>query len=260
LLFWEEIKRPATAIAITLALISTVAGIFVSLYLYHRGERHPEIAFTVEQVQVFDKAHVGAAPLTILDAEGHAIENNIFAASIIIWNNGNTEIKKEEVREPYQLVVRSNHKARILDISSIFFSRNNADQFSVNRQTGEISWQHFDEGEGLKLSMVYADQTMSDIDLAGYSVNTTIVNRQKIERLRGQYRQTHATLIYWLLIPISIILASLLIHSRETLLRQWKQNLLLALLGACTALPILFYTSPPTAPTPPTSLLSVENQ
>jgi hypothetical protein len=259
LLFWEEIKRPATEIAITLALISTFVGIFVSLYLYHRGERHPEIAFTVEQVQVFDKAHVGAAPLTILDAEGHAIENNIFAASIVIWNNGNTEIKKEEVREPYQLVVRSNHKARILDISPTFFSRNNADQFSVNRQTGEISWQHFDEGEGLKLSMVYADQTMSDIDLAGYSVNTTIVNSQKIERLRRQYRKTQSTLIYWLG-PLAIMVTSLLIYFRKRFLRQWKQNLLSMLLGACTAFAITFYTRPPTAPTPPTSFLSAENQ
>jgi hypothetical protein len=100
---WEEIRRQATAIAIALAVISTVAGILASLYFYLKGEKHAEIAFKVEQVQVFDKTHVGVVPLTVRDEAGNTIDNNVYAANIIIWNHGNTEARKEEVREPYRL-------------------------------------------------------------------------------------------------------------------------------------------------------------
>jgi hypothetical protein len=52
---WEELQRPATVIAIALAVLSTIAGILFSLYFYHKGEKRSEIAFKVDQVQIFDK-------------------------------------------------------------------------------------------------------------------------------------------------------------------------------------------------------------
>jgi hypothetical protein len=64
---WDELKRPATAIAIALAVLSAIVGVIVSLYFYHKGEKRAEIAFKVEQVQVFDKNHVGVVPLTVHD-------------------------------------------------------------------------------------------------------------------------------------------------------------------------------------------------
>jgi hypothetical protein len=172
---WEEIKRPATAIAIALTILSVVVGTLTSLYFYQKGEKHAEIAIKVDQVQVFDKAHVGIAPLTVQDATGNSIDNNIYAASIIIWNSGNAEIKKEDIREPYKFIVEGG-TAKVLDISPILYSRDNMDDFAIDRKTGEISWRHFDEGEGFKLRMVYVDQTMRGIDLHGYSVNTKIKN------------------------------------------------------------------------------------
>jgi mannose/fructose/N-acetylgalactosamine-specific phosphotransferase system component IIC len=72
---WDELKRPATAIAIAIAIavLSTIVGLIISLYFYHKGEKRAEIAFKVEQLQVFDKNHVGVAPLTVHDEAGNVI-------------------------------------------------------------------------------------------------------------------------------------------------------------------------------------------
>jgi hypothetical protein len=159
---WEELQRPATVIAIALAVLSTIAGILFSLYFYHKGEKRSEIAFKVDQVQIFDKNHVGVVPLTLRDGNGNVIDNNIYAASVTIWNYGNTEIRKEDVREPFHLLVNGD-SAKIIDISPILFTRNNMDGFSVNRETAEISWQHFDEGEGLKIRLIYVSSNIENI-------------------------------------------------------------------------------------------------
>jgi hypothetical protein len=259
---WDEIKRPATAIAIALAVLSTVAGILVSLYFYHKGERHAEIAFKVEQVQVFDKTHIGAAPITVRDEAGKTIDDNIYAASIIIWNNGNTEIKKEEVREPYHLVLKSD-TAKILDISPIFFSRNNVNGFAVNRKTGELSWQHFDESEGLKMRMIYVDHTMNKIDLAGYAVKTTVLDIQKLEKPHYTYEGHITYTPFYVMISVMVIMTMLIVYLvliNPRMRPYWWMPLLGLILGVlCGGLAIMLY-SPPAAPTPPPGFLSAQNQ
>jgi hypothetical protein len=247
---WDELKRPATAIAIALAVLSTIIGIIASLYLYHKGEKRAEIAFAVEQVQVFDKNHVGVVPLTVHDEASNVIDNNIYAASVTIWNYGNTEIQKEDVREAYRLVVEGG-APKIIDISPIFFSRNNADDFSVNRSTGEISWQHFDEGEGLKLRMVYVNQAMANIALKGYSVKTTVVDGHKLEQQRAMFAKYANDYIIYIALVLATLFVLTVIHFSTQLKRPLKQTALLIILGMGAGLGIVLYARPPVVPQPP---------
>jgi hypothetical protein len=180
----EELKRPATAIAIVLAVVSMVAGIFTSLYFYQIAEKIGKAAIYVEQVQVFDKTRTRDVPLRVLDASGQPINNNVYAASVTIWNSGNAEIKKEDVREPFWVSVEGN--PRVIDIATTFVTRNNVEGFSLDGN-GKFEWQHFDVGEGIKLRLIYTDSVIHDIIFSGYAVNTGgIVNYNKeSEKLRS---------------------------------------------------------------------------
>ena len=150
----EELKRPATAVAVEIAVIFAVIGFGVSLYFYYKGIRVGQVSYYVEQVQVFDRKRVTspgsvtAFPLTVLDAHGQPIEDNVYAASVTIWNSGNAEIKRDDLRIPFRITLEGN--PRLIDITPTFFTRDNVDRFSFGRQN-VISWEHFDPGEGIKV-------------------------------------------------------------------------------------------------------------
>jgi hypothetical protein len=248
--WWQELKRPATAITVALAILTTAITIIVSLYFYHKAQRHAVIAFKVEQVQVFDKGRTGGFPLTILDAAGNRIDNNIYAAGIAIWNHGNTEIRQENVRQPYRIALDSS-SAKILDISPIFFSRANVDQFAIDRSTGEITWRHFDEGEGFRLNLIYEDQNISKVVLNGYAVDTDVIDSNKLDAERTRYVILTSNLILvWLSLGILYVLV-IGFATRFGRLRRLSNifGSIFAVISAGFALTI--YAAVPTFPTPP---------
>ena len=177
---WNELRRPSTAVAIGLLVISVVAGVITSLYFYEKGRMVGQVAFQVEQVQVFDKTRGGVLPLTVLDSAGRVVENNVYAANVTIWNSGSGEIKAADVREPFRIIVSDG--ANIIDMSPVFYTRGNADKFSLGKEA-EIGWQHFDAGEGLKIRIVYVNTNKSDIVLKGYAVNM----RSEIDDVQKRY-------------------------------------------------------------------------
>jgi hypothetical protein len=160
---WEELQRPATLVAIALALVSILTGTLISYYFYNKSEKVGEIALLVQQVQVFDKERMGELPLHVVDATGHIITDNVFAANITIWNSGTAEIKKSDIRKPLQLVIGDG--IRPLDIIASY-PHDNLDQISL-APNGEIDWEHFDPNEGLKIRVVYANAMIARVALQG---------------------------------------------------------------------------------------------
>ena len=101
-----------------------------------------------DRKRVTSPGSVTAFPLTVLDAHGQPIEDNVYAASVTIWNSGNTEIKRDDLRIPFRITLEGN--PRLIDITPTFFTRDSVDRFSFGRQN-VISWEHFDPGEGIKV-------------------------------------------------------------------------------------------------------------
>jgi hypothetical protein len=190
----DELKRPATA----LWVIGIIISIITAVYFYKKSEKFGQISMDMEQIQVFDKTRGGVVPLTVLDSAGRAIENNVYAASLTIWNSGNAEVKKEDVREPIRLAVEmegGDNSSKTLDISPYFYTRNNIDGFSANPNTGEISWQHFDAGEGLKVKLVYVSSTPKWIALIGYVAGSEIINPQQLAAQHSDLNKTSTNIL-----------------------------------------------------------------
>src|SRR5438270_11447451 len=101
----DELVSPTTIIAIGLAVITTLIGAGIAFYFYQKSEKAGRLSLAVDQVQVFDKARLGQAPLRVLDASGNVITDNVFAASVALWNSGNAEIQKTDVRRPFRIKI-----------------------------------------------------------------------------------------------------------------------------------------------------------
>ena len=234
---WDELRRPATA----LWAIGIIISIIIALYFYKKAERVGQIVIDVEQIQIFDRTRSGVVPLTVLDSAGHTIDNNVYAASITIWNSGNAEVKKEDVREPVRLAVQPEEGAtppRMLDISPYFHTRNNIDGFSVNG--GEISWQHFDAGEGLKVRAVYVSSTPKFITLVGYVAGSKIINRQQLEAQRAAFNNIATPFGLWcvgILISLGALIGSMYTTVRKLILL----NVISMVAGTSAGALILYY-------------------
>jgi len=85
-----------------------------------------------DRKRVTSPGSVTAFPLTVLDAHGQPIEDNVYAASVTIWNSGNPEIKRDDLRIPFRVTLEGN--PRLIDITPTFFTRDNVDRFSFGRQ------------------------------------------------------------------------------------------------------------------------------
>jgi hypothetical protein len=174
----EELRRPATIISLVIGAVGTIAGTLSSLYFYEKGEKAGRISIAVEQVQVFDKSRIGQLPLRVLDTAGNVVTDNVFAANVTIWNSGNAEIKKEDVRKPFQL--KFNTGLVPLDLTITQFSHDNIDGFEVTR-AGLVDWKHFDPGEGIRIRLVYVSEIINDISLVGSAIGLNDFGR-KVDR------------------------------------------------------------------------------
>jgi hypothetical protein len=170
-----ELRRPATVIAILVAILFFILGTIISLYFYYKGIKEGQVSFQVEQVQVYDGAQLALSrttgspkpPITVLDASGNPITENIYAASITVWNSGNGEIRHDSIREKF--VIRLSSNPHVLELSPTFFTNENADKFTVDERGG-IEWDHFDAGEGFKAKALYASPNQQNVFIEGRAV------------------------------------------------------------------------------------------
>ena len=122
------------------------------------------------------------------------------------------------MRQPFRLTIGEN-ATKVIDIAPILFTRDNIDGFSVNRNTGEITWQHFDAGEGLKIKIIYASPIIQGIQLSGYAVGTELVDNQERERRRKELNSTieHVAGILSVIVVSGFILGIILYRRRQSI-------------------------------------------
>jgi len=184
----SEMRRPATTVAVAIAVLGVVAGIATSLYFYYLSVRQGKVSYQVEQVQVFDQSSLGekpaaVRPLYVVDEHGNKINDNIYAAKIKIWNSGNDEVKRENVRTPFKVTMSGS--AQVVTIEIEYSTRDNVDGFNV-KNDGAMEWSHFDSKEGFILRVVYAAKTYVPISIEGYAVDTAGPTDTKVDRATSE--------------------------------------------------------------------------
>jgi hypothetical protein len=213
--FFEELITPATEIAIILAIIGIVVTWVFARYYYNKGVKVGRFSLDYNQIQVIDKSTLSETPLRIIARSQNSereINDNVYVANVTIWNSGNGEIKKEDVRKPYHLWISNVHSAtqknatatetEILELTPTFFTRDNVDKFVVDENTGKISWEHFDPGEGFRVRMIYKGEAMCEPVLKGYAVNVGEV----VDYTKQREQDREGSSFPWYLLLAAVVL------------------------------------------------------
>lgn len=228
----KEFKKPSTIISLVLALVSVIFSLVFSLYFHRLGNKEGQLAFYPAQVKVFDATsiHTSSPPLTVLDRDHNPITDNIFVATVWIWNTGNAEIKNEDVRIPYRVVVEGTHK--IIDWASLFYTQDNEDKFDI-RPDLTITWQHFDPGEGLKIRILYAAEHEQKINIIGHAANTLPILNRSTSTPTTVWGITMLAIQVTLIVIVIVMIISVyfVLSTRNQTIREYANTFIRVLTG-----------------------------
>src|SRR6266852_3196284 len=158
----EELKRPATMIAITLGLLGIITGVMTSLYFYKKSEKVGRISLIVEQKTLFNKEHLDPYFLKLIRSDNSVVTANLFIAAITLWNSGNTEIKTNDIRRSFRFVLGDGFTP--MNVSIVAYTNKNMNNFVLSKN-GDLTWTHFDPGEGFKFNLLYESDNAKKIIL-----------------------------------------------------------------------------------------------
>ena len=162
---------------ITVANVAAFVSIILAIYFWRFPNVYREVSYTVsdDHIQVFDSSLLSPR-IRMIDAEGNQIQENVYAASVTVWNSGNLPIDPIDVRIP--LRIRIGSVSRILDYAILKQVDPDVANFNAREVTPssdsdsiseiEISWDYFDPQFGAIIQVMYAAQAQADISLVGY--------------------------------------------------------------------------------------------
>lgn len=158
----DFLKHPLVVlVSLVVAVVSV--GLTVYFYLDSREFREPVYLVDEEHKQIFDST-ASSPKIKVLDKDSNPVTDNIFLATVTIWNAGKLSIEPEDVRVPLRIHIKP--KSKLLDYSIVKESDPEITKFQLSESLG-LSWLHFDPGYGVKVQLLYSSREQAGIELTG---------------------------------------------------------------------------------------------
>jgi uncharacterized membrane protein YjfL (UPF0719 family) len=156
-------------------IVTFILGIIASyiFYIYSNKEREPVYAIKKEPSLIYDKS--AATPrIKLLSDDSLIVNDNVYVASIVIWNNGSLEIQKSDVRKDF--IISVSEKAKILDYKILNQVKPEISKFKLIpfQNTLKLDWDFFDPGFGAEIQLIYSANEKSRIEVDGYVLGNQI--------------------------------------------------------------------------------------
>jgi hypothetical protein len=150
-------------------------GTAISIYTYVVTRESGEVALKFNTVKI---AEAGVPGIKISDKQNNPITGNVFGCEIIIWNSGNLSLgeKADRIREP--LTIAFTGSVKIIDATVQDTKYVPADAIKLERHENQITvaWSQFDQGDAIKIFVVYASAAQSSITYRGRFLQTKITD------------------------------------------------------------------------------------
>lgn len=147
-LFW-------TSIGILGSLIVSLGGHIVS-----QKESEPLYSITKEPTLIYSKDDL-SSKIKFIYNDSLLINKNVYISNVVIWNNGNLEIQKGDVRKDF--IIGFIDTCNILDYRIINQIPTDFDNFNIisKRNILHLNWNHFDPNTGLEIQIIYSGDKKS---------------------------------------------------------------------------------------------------
>ncbi|WP_319499628.1 hypothetical protein [uncultured Draconibacterium sp.] len=161
-------------------LFGIVAAVAVSQFYYTRSIAKNEIAYFVygEPLKIYDSS-VSSPQIKIIAKDSMIVHDNVYAANMVIWNNGRNEIKEENIRN--DIVINLVDSVELLDFRIVKEVKSGVSGFElskVNNNDIRLGWDYFDPDFACEIQLVYSGSHPASIQVEGYVLGNEIVYRE----------------------------------------------------------------------------------
>ncbi|WP_298507831.1 hypothetical protein [uncultured Kordia sp.] len=142
-------------------------GLTILFYEYSNKEREPVYALKKEPSLIFDKEN-STPKIKLLSNDSLVVNDNVYVSNIVIWNDGDLEIRKTDVRKKFKVFLSS--EAKILDYKIVNQTNPEISNFRIKSDNNEllINWDYFDPKFGFELQIIYSGTSKSEVFAEGY--------------------------------------------------------------------------------------------
>jgi hypothetical protein len=225
----SEFKKPINLISIGLGILS----IILSIIFYVDSLKQKSISYRINSPAsiVYDSKNSSAA-FKLYNRDSTLINENVYLLSGTIWNSGDIEVKKEEVRR--QLAIFLGNSTKLLDFKIIKQKDSIANFSMIKKESNllQIDWDYFDPGFGFNFQIIYTGDINPDIKFRGIFLGISEINEIK------PYNKTHKLWNLTFILQIINLITLPLIIYRER--KERKFEFWLSLFLFCSQVYLVF--------------------
>lgn len=159
--------------------LAGIAALVTGVYFYLASEKYRSLTFYLQPVKSVVVSKEQLSDLRVFYRERQV--QDVTAAQIAVWNQGNDSIKMEDVLDEVRIVIQP--AKPILRVAVIKTSRPviafACDESRLEKGVVSLSWKILEQGDGALVQIVYAGAPDIQVALEG-----TIVGQRKIAEVK----------------------------------------------------------------------------
>ncbi len=230
-------------LSIIWTVVFGILGILATVLVYEFSKKEREIIYSVKKTPslVFDSNSENQKIKLVID-DSIQINENIYLTTIVIWNNGNLEIKKTDIRQ--EINIKLSNKGKIIDYKIMSETNPGISNFRLDtiRSLLVLDWDYFDPKFGVEIQLLYSGNENSNVSVEGYIFNSKIKKVIAYDNSLYNYMQFY---FYFLVVVFLFVIST--IKYRFT--RNKKRAITLVILTSISLI-LSFYLTTITYPSP----------
>lgn len=199
-----------------------IVGIGLTILFYEASKEKREPVYSVKKAPsiIFDKENA-SSKIKLFSNDSILINENVYVSTIVIWNNGNLQIKQDDIRQ--KIKIKLYHGVQILDYKIIAQTELNNNFTIIPEQDRlNIDWKFFDPNFGFELQIIYSGNEYSKIKVEGSVLGN------KVKEVNTESYKFHLKPLYLFFLIFNLIV--IFKDFKEYLRKKNTQTLILLIL------------------------------
>lgn len=150
----------------------------IILFTFRTEKREPIYAVKKAPSLIFDKESA-SSKIKLIKNDSTKIDDNVYVTTLILWNNGGIEIRKEDVRKAISIHLINGKE--IIDYKILSETNPEISNFRIVKSSEELQldWNYFDPDFGVEIQIIYSGDINSQIKIEGYVLGQEVKNVEK---------------------------------------------------------------------------------
>ncbi|MEW7278104.1 hypothetical protein ABW636_05870 [Aquimarina sp. 2201CG1-2-11] len=204
-----------------------ILGFVITIYftIFYSRDREPVYVSKYAPSAIFNK-NISTENIKVITSDSSVINDNIYVTNLILWNRGELEIKKSDVRKDF--LIKMNGGGKILDHKIVKQNDANVSNFRIiEKEEGLlIDWDYFDPKFGLEIQVIYSGNKSSKLIIDGYVLGNMVEEIDSNYALNDIDKNKNQILIIAILgLTAMFLLGYIIYRQQETNKLLWNKNI-----------------------------------